>query len=127
MDALPEECQYLTANHIQEKDLDILTTHLETLYLLANRGGGEARRVMRESGTYPVVRELHLQMEDEAVRRGCERIVDLLLMDEVPKNGEGKVNVQGSKAGQDESAADGRKVTEAEGDEDEDNAIVPMF
>ena len=82
MDCLPEVCQYLGDEHVQEKDVQILKTHLETLFLLSTRGGLDGTRLVKESGTYPVIRELHLDVEDEGVRRGCERLVDVLMGDE---------------------------------------------
>ena len=115
MDALPEECQYLTDEHVQEKDLEILKIHLETIWLLATRGGVNGKRLVKEKGTYPVVRELHLHIEDDGVRRGCERIVDIIMDDEVPESSH--ENVDGTERG----------ILNVEKDEDEDNAIVPIF
>ena len=127
MDALPEECQYLTAEHVQESDLEILKTHLETLWLLATRGGTEGKRLVKERGTYPVIRELHLQFEDESVRRGCERIVDVIMGDVVPGGSHGNDDEHERKLVKDRLAAGDEKKAEVEEDEDEDNAIVPIF
>ena len=96
MEALPEECQFLTPEHQQEKNVEILKIHLETLFLLATRGGVEGKRLVREGGAYPVVRELHLDFEEAGVRRGCERLVDVVMGDEAvggshEKVGEGAV------------------------------------
>lgn len=133
MDCLPEECQYLTEEHQQERDLRILKTHLETLWLLATRGGVEGRRLVKDGGTYPVIRELHLQIDDEGVRRGCERIVDVIMGDEVPGGSHEKVDgraQQGAIENLDAQEA-GKMVTQADvaedEDEDEDEAIVPIF
>ena len=133
MDALPEECQYLTPEHQQEKDIEILKIHLETLFLLATRGGVEGRRLVKEGGTYPVVRELHLDVEDEAVRRGCERLVDIIMGDEAVGGSHEKVVVaaheEAQKQGGGPSQDVGRMVTQAdvEEDDDSDNQIVPIF
>ena len=134
MDALPEECQYLTPEHQQEQDIEVLKIHIETLFLLATRGGVEGRRLVSEGGTYPVVRELHLDVEDEAVRRGCERLVDIIMGDEAVGGSHEKVGAgaheEAHKQGSGPSHDVGRMVTQAdveEDDDDEDNQIVPIF
>lgn len=137
MDSLPEVCQYLGEEHVQERDVKILKMHLETLFLLSTRGGVEGARLVRESGTYPVVRELHLDVEDEGVRRGCERLVDVLMGDEAvggSHEGTGGATV-GKVRPEDVGGGVGRMVTQAmdvdgkeeqDGDEDDDE-IVPIF
>ena len=157
MDSLPEVCQYLGNEHLQEKDVQILKTHLETLFLLSTRGGLNGTRLVKESGTYPVIRELHLDVEDEGVRRGCERLVDVLMGDDAVggshegvhgkrvENPEESGNVRSkdphSEAGRlavgsrNGSSGPGRMVTQVmddetkveDEDEDEDNEIVPIF
>lgn len=128
MESLPEECQYLTEEHQQERDVDILKIHLETLWLLATRGGVAGARLVKDAGTYPIIRELHLQMDNEGIRRGCERIVDVIMGDDIPGGSHEKVNGMKSHGAADHGGA-GRMVTQAkvEEDEDEDNAIVPIF
>ena len=157
MDSLPEVCQYLGNEHVQEKDVQILKTHLETLFLLSTRGGLDGTWLVKDSGTYPVIRELHLDVEDEGVRRGCERLVDVLMGDDAvggshdgvhgkrvedpkglgdvrskdPHSEAGRLAV-GSRNG---SSGPGRMVTQVmddetkveDEDEDEDNEIVPIF
>lgn len=140
MDSLPEVCQYLGEEHVQERDVKILKMHLETLFLLSTRGGVEGARLVRESGTYPVVRELHLDVEDEGVRRGCERLVDVLMGDEaVGGSHEGMGGVTAGKAGkvrpEDLGGGVGRMVTQVMGvdgkeeqdDDEDDDEIVPIF
>ena len=131
MDALPEECQYLTAEHVQERNLEIMKTHLETIWLLATRGGAEGKRLVKEKGTYPVIRELHLHVDNEGVRRACERIVDVIMGDEIlaeiRAKGEGADGVEA--VGNGVAAGGGRKLsrTDVENEEDEESAIVPIF
>lgn len=153
MDSLPEVCQYLGGEHVQEKDVKILKIHLETVFLLSTRGGVEGARLVKESGTYPVIRELHLDVEDEGVRRGCERLVDVLMGDEAvggsheDVDGKRVGNVRGVGDARPEDAGggvgrmvtedrngngeSGRMVTQAidedDGDGDEDDEIVPIF
>ena len=157
MDSLPEVCQYLGNEHVQEKDVQILKIQLETLFLLSTRGGVDGTRLVKESGTYPVIRELHLDVEDEGVRRACERLVDVLMGDDAV--GGSHEDVHGNRAGKSEGSGDarsqdsggevgklaagsrngssgpGRMVTQVvddetkvgDEDEDEDNEIVPIF
>jgi hypothetical protein len=136
MEALPEECQYLAPEHRQEKDQEILKIHLETLLLLSTRGGAEGRRLVQQRGTYPIIRELHLQADDsEAVRRGCERLVDVIMSDEDDHGrGSGAGNAARPSLGVGHMGQDGggvgRMVTQAdveEQGEDEDDEIVPIF
>ena len=126
MELLPEECQYLPPTHEEERDGKVLEALVETIWLLAARGGEPARKVMKESGVYAVIREGHLRWSGHGDGNGkrkvvewCEKIVDLLM---------GEEKDSGKKAGNDKS--DDAKVTEIaddEDDEDEDNAIVPIF
>ena len=75
-----EECQLLPPDKEREPDAQILTTHLETLLLLTTNR--EGRDVLRAIKTYPIVRELHLQVDNEDVREGCDRLVQVLMRDE---------------------------------------------
>ncbi|MCJ1351413.1 MAG: hypothetical protein MMC33_001397 [Icmadophila ericetorum] len=125
IDQLLEELQYLDPCHRRETDTAVLKTHLETLLLLTS--SREGRDVLRGSGVYFVVRECHLGVEEEGVREGAERLVQVLMRDEEgeEKGTEGK----GMKAlehrkkggrGRDEEPA-GRMVTQADLKEDSDN------
>jgi hypothetical protein len=105
------ELQYLGSEQVREKDMGVMKGLLETLYLLVVRGdrqggGKEGRKVVGEGGTYLVVRELHREVEDEGVREGCERLVDVLMAVE---------DVEG----------EGRGVEEVE--EDEESKVVEIF
>lgn len=157
MEMLPEECQFLTPGEDdkEERDIEIVKVLLETLYLVTARGGKEGGDVVRQNGGYVVVRECHLRWEEEAVRSACERIVDVLMVGEeeeaeavkggfapVPARGTGGKNIRGSgllqassgvgiegisKPKKDTGALDIRGEAEEASDEDEDNAIVPIF
>ncbi len=50
--------------------------------MLLGKGGREVRMGIKEAGAYLVVRELHLEIEDEGVRAVCERVVDVLMIDD---------------------------------------------
>lgn len=85
-DMLPD-LQLLPPDKQRESDHDIIKTHVETLMLLTTTrlGRDELRRVK----VYPIVRELHLHVEDDGVREACERLVQVLMRDE---EGEEKVD-----------------------------------
>lgn len=82
IESLLPELQLLGNDHHREPDFGILKTLVETVYVLVGKGGKEVRTGLKEAGTYLVVRELHLEIEDEAVRAACEKVVDLLMIDE---------------------------------------------
>ena len=75
-----EECQLLEPDKERELDVEILKTHLETLLLLCSTREGRDR--LREVKVYPIVRECHLKVEDEGVREGCDRVVQILMRGE---------------------------------------------
>ena len=107
-EGMPEECQLLPPDKEREGDLEILKTHLETLLLLTTTR--EGREVLREKKVYPVVRECHLRVEDEAVRDTCDRVVQVIMRDE-PKDGE-------EKGYRDEKAESEKAAEEVDSDEE---------
>jgi hypothetical protein len=76
-DGMLDECQLLPPDKERDRESDVLTTHLESLLLLTTER--ESRRRLREVKVYPIIRELHLQVEDESVREGCDRLVQVLM------------------------------------------------
>ncbi|PSK55881.1 Protein HGH1 [Elsinoe australis] len=84
-EGLPEECQLLGEEKRREGDVEIVKTHLETLLLLTTTR--EGREVLRSRKVYPVIRELHVNVEDEGVREGADRLVQVVMRDE---EGEGE-------------------------------------
>lgn len=82
---------------------------------------------MRNSGVYLVVRELHLGVEDEGVREGCDRLVQVLMRDEEGEGGEMGEGVGMSARGG--AGASGGVVTrvEGEGEGDEEEEVVEIF
>ena len=112
------ELQYLGAEQVRESNVEILKGLLEAIYLLVTRGDvegarvekkREGKRLVKEAGTYFVIRELHLGVEDEGVREGCERLVDVLMGEEV-EGGESKV--ENSVAVKDVEEDDEEKIIE---------------
>ncbi|KAK9480127.1 hypothetical protein V1514DRAFT_326484 [Lipomyces japonicus] len=83
---LPDELQFLPPDKKRESDKDILGIHVESLILLGSTKAG--RDYMRDRGVYPLVREVHLNVEDEDVREICERFVQLIMADEPGESSE---------------------------------------
>jgi hypothetical protein len=75
-----DEVQLLDPDKEREKQADIITTHLDTLLLLTTTADGRKR--LREVKVYPIIRELHAHVEDEDVRAGCDRLVQVLMRGE---------------------------------------------
>ncbi|KAF2271781.1 DNA-binding protein-like protein HGH1 [Westerdykella ornata] len=116
-----DECQLLEPDKERERDVEIMKTHLETLLLLSTTR--EGREVLRRVKVYPIIRECHLQVEDEGVREACDRLVQVLMRKE-----EGE---EDGDEGQDGGASKGagRLVElkqDGEEDEDEEERIVDI-
>jgi hypothetical protein len=79
LDFLPD-LQLLPPDKTRDSDPAIMQTHIETLTLLATTR--EGRDKMREIKVYPIIRETHLQVEDDGVREACERLVQVLMRGE---------------------------------------------
>ena len=128
-ESLPDELQLLDSSIKREQDNTIITTHLETLLLwTTNR---EGRDFLRDHGTYHVIRECHLGVDDEDVRAGCDRLVQVLMRDE---GEESNANIHPSSMELSSSlASEGRMVTTesvkkaTEESDDEDDKIIEIF
>ncbi|KAJ5296551.1 Cytochrome b5 [Penicillium atrosanguineum] len=79
MSMLPD-LQLLPPDKKRDSDMTIITTHLETLLLLTTTR--EGREKMRAVQVYPIIRECHLNVEDDDVRESCDRLVQVLMRDE---------------------------------------------
>ncbi|RPB23486.1 DUF383-domain-containing protein [Terfezia boudieri ATCC MYA-4762] len=104
MSKLPEDLQLLPPTKKREPEVDILTTHVESILLLATARSG--REVLRDSGVYPVLREAHLAVKDEGFRDTIDRVVQVLMADEDPHDPDPEA-----------------RVLEVEVDEDSDKVI----
>ncbi|ANB12853.1 Hgh1p [Sugiyamaella lignohabitans] len=80
---LPDELQLLPPDKKRDPDHQILCTHVESLLLLSTTR--PMREYMREKSVYPIIRELHLAIDDEVVQDPCERLVQMLMRDEAPE------------------------------------------
>lgn len=95
MEGMLDDLQLLPPDKEREGDHEIVKTHLETLLLLTATREGRDR--LRKVKVYPIIRECHLEVEDEGVREACDRLVQVIMRDEEPE----------------------QKITEIEEDEDE--------
>ncbi|KIW08039.1 uncharacterized protein PV09_00983 [Verruconis gallopava] len=86
MEGMLDDLQLLPPDKTREKDMEILKTHLDTILLLTTTRGG--RDVLRNIKLYPIIRETHLHVDDEGVREGCDRIVQVIARDEAPEGEE---------------------------------------
>lgn len=120
------ELQYLGPEQVREKDKMVICGILDVLYLLAVKGEAKkGREIMRAAGGYFVVRELHVAVEDEGVREGCERLVQALMQEEEEEEG-----VEGMQEVEQGSGDGGRMLTEKSKEEDEsddDDRVVEIF
>lgn len=74
------ELQMLPPDKEREHDPTIIQTHVETLMLFTTTRQG--RDHMREIKVYPIVRETHARVKDEGVRLACERLVQVIMLDD---------------------------------------------
>lgn len=110
-----DELQLLEPDKEREKDVEIMKTHLESLLLLSTTR--EGRDVLRKVKVYPIVRETHLQVEDEGVREACDRVVQIIMRKEEGEEEDEVPSADVGKAG---------KLLEMKDDEDEDEMIVDI-
>lgn len=122
------ELQYLGPEQKRESDNGVLAGLLEVLYLLVVKGDTEAKETIRAGGTYYVVRQLHLEVEDEGVRESCDRLVQVLMQDEEEEGNES--STVGSHGGMLTENMDEIKRGEKnnkDDDDDDDERVVEIF
>ncbi|KAK9766856.1 Protein hgh1 [Basidiobolus ranarum] len=83
MDGMPEEVQLLPETKKREADPHLRSTLLEALVLLTTTR--EGREILRAKKVYPIVREVHLAEDDEEIQGVADRIVQMLMRDELPE------------------------------------------
>ncbi|KAJ4339140.1 Protein hgh1 [Ascochyta clinopodiicola] len=113
-----DELQLLEPDKERESDLEIIKSHLETLLLLTTTP--EGREALRRVKVYPIVRECHLQVEDDGVREACDRVVQILMRKE-----EGEEEDVPDMSGAGGSA--GKLVELKNDEEDEEEQIVEVL
>ncbi|KAF2871838.1 DNA-binding protein-like protein HGH1 [Massariosphaeria phaeospora] len=112
-----DELQLLEPDKEREKDMEIMTTHLETLLLLSTTR--EGRDALRKVKIYPIIRECHLHVDDDGVREACDRLVQVLMRTE-----EGEEEEAGAGSN---DVGGGRMVELKNEEEDEDEKIVDII
>ena len=121
METMLAELQYLGPEQVREEDKMVIGGILDVLYLLAVKGGKKGRDIMKAAGGYFVVRELHVAVEDEGVREGCERLVQVLMQED---EREGMQEVE-------EVSGDGGRMlmetSKEENESDDDDRVVEIF
>ena len=74
---LPDELQLLPEDKKRDPIPAIICAHLESLLLLCTTKAG--REYLRSKSVYPLIRELHKNVEDEDIGELCYRIVNMLM------------------------------------------------
>jgi Domain of unknown function (DUF383)/Domain of unknown function (DUF384) len=139
-----DELQLLPPDKERDSDHQNLLTHVESLLLLSTNR--EGRETLREAGTYYVIRELHVEVDNDDVRESVERLVNLLMGDEAEGDIEsmkarerGEIEDDSKKAEKhieekDQGGmwvGDGKKPTKAvveeEEDDEDDDKVVEIF
>ncbi|OLN88228.1 HGH1-like protein [Colletotrichum chlorophyti] len=110
MGMLPD-LQLLPPDKKRDPDPTIIQTHLETLLLFTTTR--EGRDLLRKVKVYPIIRETHLRVDDDGVKDACDRLVQVLMRDEEPADGEAKPK----------ELTNGSRIEELE---DDDNEIVEV-
>lgn len=104
---LPDELQLLPEDKIRDPVPAIVCNHLESLLLLCTTNSG--REFLRSKSVYPLIRELHKNVEDEDIADLCYRIVNVLMRGE-PENGQ--VEELPSRAADEEEESDEEGIVE---------------
>ncbi|OHE94337.1 hypothetical protein CORC01_10384 [Colletotrichum orchidophilum] len=115
MGMLPD-LQLLPPDKKRDSDPKIIQTHIETLLLFTTTRGG--RDLLRRVSVYPIIRENHSRVNDEGVKDACDRLVQVLMRDEEPEDGDGE------RESKPKELTNGSKVEEVE--DDDDNEIVEV-
>ncbi|KAL2005030.1 hypothetical protein VTN00DRAFT_2880 [Thermoascus crustaceus] len=114
--AMLPDLQLLPPDKKRDSDETIITTHLETLLLLTTTR--EGREKMRAVNVYPIIRECHLHVDNEDVREGCDRLVQVLMRKE---EGEGDAEAE------EMAKARAQAMSEAQSGQDDDEKVVEVF
>ncbi|CCK71672.1 Hgh1p KNAG_0H02570 [Huiozyma naganishii CBS 8797] len=77
---LPDELQLLPEAKRRDPVPSIICVHLESILLLCTTHA--AREYLRSKSVYPLVRELHKNVEDENIADLCYRVVNMLMRGE---------------------------------------------
>ncbi|CCC67242.1 hypothetical protein NCAS_0A06840 [Naumovozyma castellii] len=116
---LPDELQLLPEDKIRDPVPAIICSHLESILLLCTTKN--AREYMRSKSVYPLVRELHKNVEDEDIGELCYRIVNTLMRGDPNA---GPVEELVSKTAEEEDDDDDDDDDDEDMDEDDDDEDI---
>lgn len=122
---LPDELQLLPEDKQRDPINSIICNHLESILLLCTTNPG--REYLRSKSVYPLVRELHKNVEDEDVGELCYRIVNMLMRGEPEMNAVEEMPAKSADgAHYCEKDNDDDDEEEEEDDEDDDEEMVEV-
>lgn len=104
------ELQLLPPDKERDHDPSIIQTHIETLMIFTTTR--EGRDLMRNIKVYPIVRETHLRVKDEGVRIACERLVQILMLDDEVEENDARAETDNNSRVVEEEDDDDEKVVE---------------
>lgn len=117
---LPDELQFLPEDKQRDPIPEIICVHLESILLLCTTRAG--REYLRSKSVYPLIRELHKNVDHEDIGEVCHRVVNMLMRGE-PENEVIEEIV--SKSAEDGDELEAEEVDEES--EDDDEAIVEVL
>lgn len=123
-DMLPD-LQLLPPDKKRDSDNTIITTHLETLLLLTTTR--EGRDKMRAIKVYPIIRECHLHVDDEAVREACDRLVQVLMREEEGEESQEMKALMSQDQPEQQQQQPQHQLTSNAEAPDEDEQVVEVF
>lgn len=112
---LPDELQFLPDDKTRDPVPEIICVHLESLLLLCTTRVG--REFLRSKSVYPLIRELHKNINNEDIGELCNRLVNMLMRGE-PE--ESHIEDMVAKSADIDAESD-------DGDESDDEAIVEVL
>lgn len=77
---LPDELQLLPEDKLRDPLPEIICVHLESLLLLCSTRA--TREYLRSKSVYPLIRELHKNVDNDDIQELCDRLVQMLMRDE---------------------------------------------
>ncbi|XP_044130890.1 protein HGH1 homolog, partial [Bufo gargarizans] len=89
---LPPDLQYLPEDKEREPDPDIRKMLIECLQLLCATPDG--RRILKDRGTYLILRSLDSWEAEPDVKRSCEKVIQILIGDEPERGLQNLLEVQ---------------------------------
>ncbi|EDO15776.1 hypothetical protein Kpol_478p12 [Vanderwaltozyma polyspora DSM 70294] len=123
---LPDELQLLPEDKVRDPVPAIVCVHLESILLLCTSNAG--REYMRNKSVYPLVRELHKNVENEDIGELCYRIVNMMMRGEPNAGPVEELPIKNGEDPEEEESEMQNKQIEEDDDEDsdEEDAIIEV-